>query len=216
MDSNSDEFQSMRVKITGMHCANCAKNLQTALSKRDGIVEAAVDITSESADIKWNPEKVTLAEIAETVTDTGFSVFIIEKKMHIGGMHCAGCAKRAKSALEGINGVIFADINITDNTGFIKVIPSYSDLEDEERFIEDLEGKIADALSKYGFEYIGDDGEAGDFAGDGDGNESSGNPVSSGSSCSVGCSVSDGEKGDAEEGGKKKITGLFHRLFQKK
>ena len=216
MDSNSDEFQSMRVKITGMHCANCAKNLQTALSKRDGIVEAAVDITSESADIKWNPEKVTLAEIAETVTDTGFSVFIIEKKMHIGGMHCAGCAKRAKSALEGINGVIFADINITDNTGFIKVIPSYSDLEDEERYIEELEGKIADALSKYGFEYIGDDGEAGDFAGDGDGNESSGNPVSSGSACGVGCGVSDGEKGDAEEGGKKKITGLFHRLLQKR
>ena len=216
MDNNSDEFQSMRVKITGMHCANCAKNLQTALSKRDGIVEAAVDITSESADIKWNPEKVTLAEIAETVTDTGFSVFIIEKKMHIGGMHCAGCAKRAKSALEGINGVIFADINITDNTGFIKVIPSYSDLEDEERYIEELEGKIADALSKYGFEYIGDDGEAGDFAGDGDGNESSGNPVSSGSACGVGCGVSDGEKGDAEEGGKKKITGLFHRLLQKR
>ena len=211
MDNNSDEFQSMRVKITGMHCANCAKNLQTALSKRDGIVEAAVDITSESADIKWNPEKVTLAEIAETVTDTGFSVFIIEKKMHIGGMHCAGCAKRAKSALEGINGVIFADINITDNTGFIKVIPSYSDLEDEERYIEELEGKIADALSKYGFEYIGDDGEAGDFdAGGDDGSESSG------SSCNVGCGVSDGEKGDAEEGGKKKITGLFHRLLQKK
>ena len=101
--------------------------------------------------------------------------------------------------------------NITDNTGFIKVIPSYSDLEDEERYIEELEGKIADALSKYGFEYIGDDGEAGDYdAGGDDGSDSSG------SSCSVGCGVSDGEMGDAEEGGKKKITGLFHRLLQKK
>ena len=207
MENNSDEFQSMRLKITGMHCANCAKNLQTALSKRDGVIDAAVDITTESADIKWDPKAVTLADIADTVADTGFSVFTFEKKMHIGGMHCAGCAKRAKTGLEGIPGVIFADINITDNSGFIKVAPSYSDLEDEERYYADLEGKIAAALSKYGFEYIGDDGEtveASDSAADGDGSGSS-------ASCAVGCSVGD----DAEEGGKKKIPGLFHRLLRK-
>lgn len=207
MENNSDEFQSMRLKITGMHCANCAKNLQTALSKRDGVIDAAVDITTESADIKWDPKAVTLAEIADTVSDTGFSVFTFEKKMHIGGMHCAGCAKRAKTGLEGINGVIFADINITDNSGFIKVAPSYSDLEDEERYYADLEDKIAAALSKYGFEYIGDDGEAVSAADVGDAGD--------GDACAVGCAIGD-KADDAEEGGKKKITGIFHRLLQKK
>ncbi len=193
----------MRVKILGMHCANCSKNLQNALTKKDGIIDAVVDITTESADINWNPKVITFAEIADTVMETGFSVFTIEKKMHIGGMHCAACAKRAKTSLEGIPGVILADINITDNSGFIKIAPSYTDLEDEDRYYAVLDGKISEALNKCGFEYIPEDGET-SYAADDEGDAGS-----SENACSVGCSVSD----DSEESGKKKISRLFHKLL---
>ena len=58
--------------ITGMTCATCAQNVESALRSVDGVVSASVNLASERAYVRYNPEAVTISGLKKAVRDAGY------------------------------------------------------------------------------------------------------------------------------------------------
>lgn len=62
------------IKVTGMTCGGCAKGVEQALSKVDGVREAKVSYERGSAEVAYDDSKVTLEQIHAVIRKTGFGV----------------------------------------------------------------------------------------------------------------------------------------------
>ncbi len=64
--------------------------------------------------------------------------------VHIGGMGCAGCANTVQEALESINGVIEAAVDLENDTGLVTCNPDVVSTDDFKQAIEEA-----------GYEFVG-------------------------------------------------------------
>ena len=58
--------------ITGMTCATCARNVESALQSLPGVVSASVNLASEKAYVRYNPEAVAVSGLKKAVHDAGY------------------------------------------------------------------------------------------------------------------------------------------------
>ncbi|MFO7707252.1 MAG: heavy metal translocating P-type ATPase [Desulfobacterales bacterium] len=64
----------VELAITGMTCANCAATIERTLSRKvPGVVQAAVNVASESASVEYLPDAVEIADLVAAVKAAGFS-----------------------------------------------------------------------------------------------------------------------------------------------
>lgn len=64
------------LRISGMHCASCASNIQRNLNKHPGVVSASVNYASESASVTFNRNQVNTDEITQVVADSGYQAYV--------------------------------------------------------------------------------------------------------------------------------------------
>jgi Cu+-exporting ATPase len=62
------------LKISGMHCASCAANIEHALSKENGIISTSVNYATEKAYLEFDPQVSSVARIQKVIKDTGYTV----------------------------------------------------------------------------------------------------------------------------------------------
>ena len=62
-----------------MTCASCAKAVERATKKLDGVENASVNIATEKANIEYDSSKVKLSQIKSAIEKAGYSI-IEEKK----------------------------------------------------------------------------------------------------------------------------------------
>ena len=62
--------------ITGMTCAACAARIERSLGKTEGVAEAAVNLATERATVRFDPAVTTVDRIVETIRDTGYDAII--------------------------------------------------------------------------------------------------------------------------------------------
>jgi len=60
------------MKIEGMTCASCAKAVERAVGKLDGIVEANVNLATEKLTLHYEPSKVKVSDIKKAVEKAGY------------------------------------------------------------------------------------------------------------------------------------------------
>ena len=84
-----EEKRTAELKITGMHCASCALNIERALQDRDDVYDARVNLAAETVAIEYDPTKASLTDLERTITDAGYEVVRSEVTARIGGMVCA-------------------------------------------------------------------------------------------------------------------------------
>ncbi len=58
--------------ITGMTCATCARTIEEALSSLDGVVSASVNLATERATVRYDPEMITVAGLKKAISDAGY------------------------------------------------------------------------------------------------------------------------------------------------
>ena len=68
------------LKIGGMTCASCAASVEKALKKVDGVSFANVNIATEKATVKFNPDFANYNQILEAVHNSGYEVVEEQKK----------------------------------------------------------------------------------------------------------------------------------------
>jgi Cu+-exporting ATPase len=58
--------------IAGMTCATCARTVEEVLNSLDGVASASVNLATERATVRYNPETVTMARLKKAVGDAGY------------------------------------------------------------------------------------------------------------------------------------------------
>lgn len=67
------ETAKLQMTVTGMMCSNCAANVQGALCKLDGTSKASVNFNTATADIEYDPSKVSVGQMVKAIDDIGYS-----------------------------------------------------------------------------------------------------------------------------------------------
>ncbi len=64
---------SANLHITGMTCAGCVANIQTAVGQLPGVVKVVVNLATESGRVEYAPEVTSLAEIKKAIEELGYA-----------------------------------------------------------------------------------------------------------------------------------------------
>jgi len=64
--------------VTGMSCASCAANVESTLKKQPGILNASVNLASQTATIEFSPVVILPQAIRESVTSIGYDLITDE------------------------------------------------------------------------------------------------------------------------------------------
>jgi Cu+-exporting ATPase len=120
---SQEKTKKIVLNIGGMSCINCARAIEKALNKLNGVKNATVNLAAEKAIIEYNPKIVDQKAIEATVIDTGYQVIHEKITLQIAGMSCINCAKSIEKALSGKEGVYHAAINFAAETLTVEYNP---------------------------------------------------------------------------------------------
>jgi Cu+-exporting ATPase len=104
--------KSASFPVTGMTCATCAGTIADSLSELEGVLKADVNLATERASVTFDPEKVDVAKMRRAVEDAGYGVIMNEVTLSIGGMSCASCVNTVEEAVNELDGVLSASVNL--------------------------------------------------------------------------------------------------------
>jgi len=66
--------RQVTIGIKGMVCATCVSVIEDSLMALDGVFSASVNLASEKATVRYNPEEVTVEALKAAIVDAGYGV----------------------------------------------------------------------------------------------------------------------------------------------
>ena len=64
--------KTVTIRIEGMHCKNCSGSVEKKLKATDGVEDVRVDLEKKEAWVKYDDQKISVAQIREVINSTGF------------------------------------------------------------------------------------------------------------------------------------------------
>ncbi|GKU27579.1 copper-translocating P-type ATPase [Clostridium folliculivorans] len=134
------------LKIEGMTCASCAKAVERASKKLQGVVEANVNFATEKLSVRFDESKVSITDIQAAVEKAGYKAVIeaTSKTFKIEGMTCAACAKNIERVTRKLDGVIESNVNFATENLSINYEPSKLRVSDIKKAVEKAGYKALD------------------------------------------------------------------------
>jgi len=133
-------LEHVTVGVTGMTCAACSSRVEKVLNKMDG-VEAQVNLTTEKANINYDPEKVSVPNINAKIKKLGYGVQTEKAELDVFGMTCAACSSRIEKVLNKQEGVKQATVNLANESAAIEYYPGLME-----------EAKLIGKIQKLGYD----------------------------------------------------------------
>ncbi len=126
------------LRIEGMTCASCAKSVERATRKLEGVSEANVNLATEKLSISFDENSVSIGEIQKAVEKAGYRALsdAVTKTMKIEGMTCASCVKAVERSVKKLNGVSEANVNLSTERLTISYEPSSVNVSDIKKAVE--------------------------------------------------------------------------------
>lgn len=112
--------KKINIEVVGMTCAACSARIEKALNKLEGVVSATVNLLANKATIEFEEGKITPDTLIKTIEKTGYEVPLIKKTLIIEGMTCAACSTRVEKALKKLDGVVKANVNLSNNKATVE------------------------------------------------------------------------------------------------
>jgi Cu+-exporting ATPase len=130
MATKTKDPQKLSLAVTGMTCATCAATVEKALRKTKGVAQASVNLTSEKASVEYDPKKIDLTKIMNTITEAGYGVATKKSIYPVQGMTCASCVARVEQALKSVSGVVSVSVNLASEKATVEYLEGmeYTDL----------------------------------------------------------------------------------------
>ncbi|EKV30800.1 Copper-translocating P-type ATPase [Caenispirillum salinarum AK4] len=116
------EGRSVALPVRGMTCAACSTRLEKVLGKVDGVTQANVSLAGERADVRFDPARAAVQDIAEAVAKAGFSVPTTTIEVGVEGMTCAACSTRLEKVLNKVPGVDEATVSLATESARVTVL----------------------------------------------------------------------------------------------
>ena len=114
------------IPVTGMTCATCAITIEKGLADTPGVEQASVNFASEKASIEYDPDKVDLAKLKDTISGLGYGTATKKSIFPVGGMTCASCVARVEQALNSVPGVVSVNVNLASEKATVEYLESTS------------------------------------------------------------------------------------------
>ncbi|MBI6872174.1 heavy metal translocating P-type ATPase [Clostridium aciditolerans] len=132
------EATNKTLKIEGMTCAACAKAVERASKKLDGVYEANVNFATEKLNVSFDASKVSVADIRKAIEKAGYKAQAeaVNKTLKIEGMTCAACSKAVERVTKKLDGVLEANVNLATEKLNVSFEPSKVKLSDIKKAIE--------------------------------------------------------------------------------
>lgn len=108
------------IPILGMTCASCVGRVEKAVAKVPGVAQVAVNLATETAEVRYDGPMVRDAVIA-AIRATGYDVSASKVEIGIEGMTCASCVSRVERALATVPGVLSASVNLATERATLRV-----------------------------------------------------------------------------------------------
>ena len=112
------------IPVTGMTCATCAITIEKGLADTPGVEQASVNFASEKASIEYDPDKVDLAKLKDTISELGYGTATKKSSFPVGGMTCASCVARVEQALNSVPGVVSVNVNLASEKATVEYLES--------------------------------------------------------------------------------------------
>jgi Cu+-exporting ATPase len=126
-----------QIKIEGMTCASCAKAVERATSKLEGVKVANVNYATEKLNIEYDDKLVSISDIEKAVGKAGYKAVNPEvvKSLKLEGMTCTACAKTIERVTRKLDGVNEANVNYATEKLSIKYDPANLNINDVKKVI---------------------------------------------------------------------------------
>ncbi len=124
--TDSRKAEKASIHITGMTCTTCARTIAKGLSRTPGVEQADVNFASQKASLEYDPAKVNLAKIKDTVSQLGYGVATKKSVFPVAGMTCASCVARVEEALSTVPGVVSANVNLASEKATVDYLEGTS------------------------------------------------------------------------------------------
>ncbi len=133
-----------------MHCAVCAQIIQKALSKVEGVIEARVNLTTETAYVEYDSTQTNEEKLKEVIRNTGYDVTdeLETITLRTGGMTCASCAQAITKSLLKTEGVKDANVNLATEKATVSFSPGKTNYAKIKKAIEDTGYQVLEREDK--------------------------------------------------------------------
>ncbi|EMA47843.1 heavy metal translocating P-type ATPase [Halococcus saccharolyticus] len=126
-----------QLDILGMSCANCSQTITEALQDLDGVGTATINYATDEGTVEYDPETTSLADIYAAIDAAGYEAVSTATSIAITDMTCSNCAETNQEALEGVPGVLSAEVNYATDEATVEYNPAATDREQLYAAIED-------------------------------------------------------------------------------
>ncbi len=120
-------MRSEALKIIGMTCVSCAKGVERATKKLEGVSDSNVNFATEKLNITYDETKLAIADIIAAVSKAGYEAIeeAADKEViiPIQGMTCAVCVKTIERVVGKLDGVESVSVNFATENASIKYNP---------------------------------------------------------------------------------------------
>lgn len=108
-------MEKKALDIEGMTCTACANAVERVTKKLDGVESASVNYASEKLNVTYDASKVSLDQIKAAVHKAGYEAKepLRTMTLRVGGMTCASCSSAIERALNKMDGIKSATVNLT-------------------------------------------------------------------------------------------------------
>lgn len=78
-------MENATLKLRGMSCASCAKNIENTIRSVPGVSECSVNFGAEQATVEYDAQKTNIEEIQSAVEEAGYSAFSLQEREMVTG-----------------------------------------------------------------------------------------------------------------------------------
>jgi len=128
----------LSIPISGMTCASCVSHVEGALKELPGVSNVVVNLATNKAGLSYDPQQVGLADMRRAVENVGYAVSSAEIVLDVKGMTCASCVAHVESALNELDGVNEAIVNLGLGTARVTYIPGLVSVSAMKRAVRDV------------------------------------------------------------------------------
>ncbi|MFZ5990208.1 MAG: heavy metal translocating P-type ATPase [Deinococcota bacterium] len=116
--------KELQIGVQGMTCAACVGRVERGLKKMEGVEVANVNLATENASVRYDPEKTSPQALLAKIEEVGYQPLVAEAELGITGMTCAACVQRVEKALKKVPGVLEASVNLATERASVKYLPA--------------------------------------------------------------------------------------------
>ncbi|KAL8622158.1 hypothetical protein ACOMHN_052960 [Nucella lapillus] len=117
------------IAVEGMTCQSCVRNIESNISRLDGVQLIQVSLDKELATAIIDSSRTSGDAVAEGITNMGFDARVTPRAVHwrcvvdVQGMTCQSCVRNIETNIGGKPGVESITVSLAENTAVVTYDP---------------------------------------------------------------------------------------------